>query len=298
MVERRIYRGDRKGGRVVPHGNPAPRAQSERIGPFHVEIVTIGRELLRGYVTDANSRFLATDVSQRGAVVHRITVVDDDEQAIALAVTESLTRGANMVVTTGGLGPTTDDCTLAGVADALGVPLGVHPHATEMVEGAFRRLKDEGQVTSTGMTRTREKLCALPVGGEPVPNEAGIPPGVILRLPGGSVVACLPGTPRECESVWQALVGQVKELNAPVHRAQRELEAPTADESALQPILTRVRDEYPTVWIKTFAPGWKRGRRMRGARVVFEGTANTQHEAEIAVEGAMQRLLALAGEGK
>ena len=67
---------------------------------------------------------------------------------------------------------------------------------------------------------------------------------------------------------------------------------------ALQPILTRVRDEYPTVWIKTFAPGWKRGRRMRGARVVFEGTANTRHEAEVAVEGAMQRLLALAGAGK
>jgi molybdopterin-biosynthesis enzyme MoeA-like protein len=148
------------------------------------------------------------------------------------------------------------------------------------------------------MTRTREKLCALPVGGQPVANEFGIPPGVIVRLPGGPVVACLPGTPKECESVWRALAAEIKELNAPIHRAQRELEAPTADESVLQPILTRVRDEYPTVWIKTFAPGWKRGRRTRGARVVFEGTANTRHEAEVAVEGAMQRLLALAGAGK
>ena len=66
----------------------------------------------------------------------------------------------------------------------------------------------------------------------------------------------------------------------------------------MQPILARVRDEYPGVWIKTFAPGWSRGKRGRGTRVVFEATGKTQHEADVAAEGAMQRLLALAGSGK
>jgi len=297
MVERRIYRGNRKGGRISK-ATPAPRVRPERAGPLHAELVVVGREILRGYVADTNSRAIVTDLTQRGAVVHRVTVVDDQDRAIARAVTEAIERGVGLIVTIGGLGPTSDDCTLAGVADALGVPLATHPQAVEMVENAFRRLRERGQVSSAGMTRTREKLCAIPVGAEAIENREGVPPGVLTRLTAGATVACLPGTPRECLAVWSEVAGRIRDLQVEVHRAQRELEAPTADESVLQPWIATVRDEYPTVWIKTFAPGWNRGRRGKGTRVVFEATARTRHEAEVAAEGAMQRLLAIAGSGK
>ena len=105
--------------------------------------------------------------------------------------------------------------------------------AVEMVEDAFRRLKDAGQVGSAGMTRTREKLCAIPVGSEPIANAEGVQPGVYARMVSGTQIVCLPGTPRECAAVWAEIVPRIRELHADIPRAQRELEAPTADESAL-----------------------------------------------------------------
>lgn len=270
----------------------------ERDAPLHVEIVAVGGEILKGFVADTNSAFLARELSQRGAVVHRITVVDDRARAITRAVVEALERGAGLVLTVGGLGPTSDDLTMEAVSDALGVPLETHPHAVEHVERALRALRDRGQVETAGMTRTREKLCAIPVGSELLPNAEGVRPGALTRLAAGARVACLPGTPRECRAVWDELLPRIKELDVPVHRAQCEAEAPTADESALQPMLARVREEYPGVWVRTLSRGWSKGRKARGARVVFEAIAKSDREARIAVEGAMQRLLAIAGEGK
>ena len=75
----------------------------------------------------------------------------------------------------------------------------------------------------------------------------------------------------------------------------REVEAPTLDESVLRPWLDKVRKEFPGVWIQTHTPGFRH--KSRGIRVTFEADAGTKHEAELAVEGALRRLLALAGSG-
>ena len=73
------------------------------------------------------------------------------------------------------------------------------------------------------------------------------------------------------------------------------MEAPTLDESILQPWLKTVRMEFPQVWIKTFAPGFRKKR--QGIRVTFEADASTKREAELKAEGALRRLLTLAGAG-
>jgi len=91
--------------------------------PVSVEIVAIGNELLLGDVLDTNSHWLCRRLTGLGALVRRVTMVGDDEAVIAAAVRAALERGARLVITTGGLGPTYDDITKRVVAASFGKKL-------------------------------------------------------------------------------------------------------------------------------------------------------------------------------
>jgi molybdopterin-biosynthesis enzyme MoeA-like protein len=252
----------------------------------------IGRELLRGQVRDGSSGWIAGELTRRGALVHRITVVDDLERSITSAVSECRNRGVHLIVTTGGLGPAQDDRTLAGVAGALNLPISLNSPARDMVEESYRTLKDARLTGHTGLDRSREKMCLLPVGGEAIPNPAGVAPGMVLRLTGGAGVLCLPGRPEETRAVFEAAAERLRDLFPLRASAERELEAPTSDESAMRPVLDRLTEEFPGVWVKSHPPA---GRRKDPIRVTLQSFAPTQKEADSLVEGAMRRLLALAG---
>lgn len=283
----------REGGRKA---QPVPKLRAEqRTGPLHVEIVASGRELLRGRQADVSAHYVAGKLSQRGAIVHRIVFVDDNETAIASALTDALRRGARLLVTVGGLGPTADDRTRVGVADALHLPLAPHPHAKEMVEEAYRGLRQRGIVGRTGMTAAREAMCLIPIGGEPIPNSEGVAPGFLVRIPGGATVVSLPGLPAETRGVFEAACDRLRDVLPKASVAVREVEAPTSDESALRPLLDRLAEEYPRVWITTHAPGARRA----GVPVLvrLEAAGSSRQEAESTVENALQRLLALSGGG-
>ena len=257
-----------------------------------MEIVSIGRELLRGRIPDANAPWLAEFFSQRGALVHRITTVDDTDRAITGSVTEALSRGSHLVVTTGGLGPATDDRTAGAVADALRLPLALHPGARDLVEAAYRRLEQRKMVVRGGMNAAREKMATLPVGAEAVPNPGGTAPGILVRVPGGGGVLCLPGVPEEMKTTFEEALPLLRELAPRGAVARREVEAPTADESALLPLLDRLTAEFPSIWVKSHAPGLEH----RDARILvtLEASAPTKNEAESVVEGALRRLIGLA----
>ena len=133
-------------------------------GTVRVEVISVGREMLRGKIPDGNAQRVARLVTQRGAMIRRITVVDDTAVSISTALRESLERDPHLVVTTGGLGPAEDDRTLEGVSAALSRPLAFDHAAKSMVEAAYRRLKGKGVVRAGGLTAAREKLCLIPVG--------------------------------------------------------------------------------------------------------------------------------------
>ena len=201
-----------------PTGRPAPKVRPERSGAFHAELLMIGRDLLRGRVTESNAQQLAGLLAGRGALVHRITIVDDTEQAISRAMREALERNPHLVITTGGLGPAPDDRTLAAVSTALGRPLSMNQQARTLVEAAYRRLCEARLARREGLNLAREKMCKLPIGSFPVPNDKGIAPGVVCRLPGGAAVICLPGTPREARAVLEQTLQLLRSLP---HRAVR-----------------------------------------------------------------------------
>lgn len=274
-------------------GQPPPKTHLDRSTPLRVEILSIGRELLRGRIADHNAPKLAEKLSRRGALIHRITVVDDTGRDIVSALSEALTRGAHLIVTSGGLGPGSDDRTLDAIASALTRPLTMHAGARRMVETAYRRLHEKRLVSMEGLNASREKMCSIPVGAEPIPNPVGAAPGVLIRLSGGGTVLALPGLPEEAQAVFDEAVTRLRDLFAHRHLARREVETPTRDESVLGPLLDRLGEEFPAVAVQSQAPGF--GRTDARITVTLEASGPTRGEAELMVEGALRRLIELAG---
>jgi molybdenum cofactor synthesis domain-containing protein len=275
-------------------GKPAPRPVPERATRPRVEIVSVGRELLRGRIADLNAQHLAGFFSSRGAIVSRITVVDDNARAISGVLREALDRAPHLVVTSGGLGPAEEDRTLDAVADALGRPRSANRPAKDMVDAAYARLhggKRNKKSATTGRTAARERLYSLPVGTDPIANPIGVSPGVMCRLPGGTTLVCLPGMPDEMRAVLEEAAAELR-LVGPRGLAHREIESPTSDEAALTPLLDRLIGEFPDVWINSRPAG----SRNTGARIVIsiEAAGSDEAEANAAVDGVVKRLLALA----
>ncbi len=275
-----------------PSGEPTPKARPQRGGPVRIELISIGRELLRGRIADGNAQKLSRFFTRKGAMIRRITIVDDKVHSIAAALLEALQRDPHLVVTTGGLGPAEDDRTIEGVARALSRPLTLDHSTKVMVEAAYHRLRDGKVVASDGLTAPREKLCMIPVGSTPVENQLGVSPGVLSRLPGGADVLCLPGLPQEMQAVLDAALPSLKIAPLEGQVSHREIEAPTADESELRPLLDRLVREFPGIWINSRPAGARR----TGAHIVIsvEATGESREEADLAVDGCVKRLLALA----
>jgi len=286
----------------VPASNPppqtvpvAPKVRPDPAGGFSVELISVGDDLLRGGVEDANAPFFADQLSARGAVVHRIAIVADDENTVRDAVREALGRNPHLLVISGGLGPAADDHTLAGVAAALERPLAQHSGTRSLVEASYARLRHARVVNSAALTQARERLCRLPVGAEPIPNESGVTPGVLVRLAGGSAVLCLPGGAGENRAMFEAALVLLKEALPRAVTAHRKIEAPTADEAELRELVDMLAEEFDGARISTRPP--RTYRKGAVATIVVEATAPTAEEANGLVGLVQRRLLAIAGGG-
>ncbi len=153
-----------------------------------VELVTIGTEILLGHTVDTNSAFLGGQLAALGFRVACRTSVPDDAAAIRDAVGQALDR-SRLVITTGGLGPTSDDITKHVVAEMLGMPLQFDEHVWEMLLARFRKLDREPAASNRSQ-------ALVPGGATVLPNQWGTAPGLWLDGPRG-VVIMLPGVPHE-----------------------------------------------------------------------------------------------------
>jgi nicotinamide-nucleotide amidase len=157
------------------------------------EIITIGTELLLGEIQDTNTAFLARSLRDLGVDVYRTTCVGDNSQRIEAIIREALGR-SDIVLTTGGLGPTVDDPTRQAVANALGVELVFHPELWQQIEKIMCRY---GRKAS----ENNRRQAWIPAGAEVIPNPVGTAPAFIAPQD-GRVVVCLPGVPREMELLF------------------------------------------------------------------------------------------------
>ena len=161
------------------------------------EIITIGNELITGVQVDTNGPYLAQHLFGQGISVQRIISVGDGAGVIAGALKESITR-ADLVLITGGLGPTRDDITTEAVTKALGKKLVFYPEALDHINkalGSYNVPTTEGQ----------KKQAYFPEGAEIIPNPQGTALGFLIKE-GKTLLVFLPGVPRELETMVEETI--------------------------------------------------------------------------------------------
>jgi nicotinamide-nucleotide amidase len=159
------------------------------------ELVSIGSELTVGDTRDTNAGELARDLSIRGVTVGRLTAVPDRLETVRDAFGDGIAR-ADLVVSTGGLGPTPDDLTREAIAAVLGQTPTVDPELETWLRDLWRRRGME-------MPAMNLKQAWLIPGGTAIPNENGTAPGWWIDAPNGTVIVALPGPPREMRPMWR-----------------------------------------------------------------------------------------------
>lgn len=185
-------------------------------------LLVTGDEVLGGRVGERNAGFLARSLAEHGSRVERTVIVGDSVTDVAQALLELLATGVDLVCTTGGLGPTADDLTMAAVAAATGRPLALNDEALELVTQRSRTLPPRPGVDELTLDRLRRKQAMLPEGATMLPP-IGTAPGCALTHD-GIVVVVLPGPPAELEAMWRHALtgGPVADLlaTAPPERAR------------------------------------------------------------------------------
>lgn len=175
-------------------------------------IVTIGTELLLGQITDTNASYLARELNRIGLSVALHTTVGDNYTQIKDALSEALKR-TDLVITTGGLGPTEDDLTREVIADLVGSPLTFKKELMGQIESIFKRF-------GYRMPENNRKQACIPDGAIPIPNEVGTAPGFIVEKASKMIVA-LPGVPRELKYLLSREV--IPELKKRFHLNQERI---------------------------------------------------------------------------
>jgi len=161
---------------------------------MNAEIIAIGSELLLGETIDTNSAYLARHLASMGIGLYRKAVVGDNEERIATMIEEALAR-VDLVICTGGLGPTVDDMTREAVARAVGRPLVFHASLLEQIEARFHAY-------GRTMSPSNRRQAFVPEGARIVENPVGTAPSFIVSDARGTVVV-LPGVPSEMRYLWE-----------------------------------------------------------------------------------------------
>ena len=164
---------------------------------MRAEIIAVGSEMLTPDRVDTNSLFITERLNEIGVEVIAKTIAADDREVLAGLLRLALTR-ADVIVFTGGLGPTADDVTREAVAETLGVPLDEDPATIERLEQRFAR-------RGLKMPVINRRQALVLRGAEVIANDKGTAPGVLFERE-GRLIALLPGPPREMKPMFEGLV--------------------------------------------------------------------------------------------
>ena len=159
------------------------------------EIVAVGTEILLGSLVDTNTAWLSQQLAASGVVVYRHTTVGDDKGCLVGALSEAATR-ADLVISTGGLGPTSDDLTHEALGQATGRYIVEYPEAKRHIDEVFDRF------TGRRPPPSAYKQALFPQDSELIPNPLGTAIGALLET-NDTLFATLPGVPAEMQRMFE-----------------------------------------------------------------------------------------------
>lgn len=206
---------------------------------MRAEIIAVGSELLTPSRVETNSLFVTEKLNETGIKVMRKSVVGDREEEIR-AVLEAALKESEIVILTGGLGPTNDDITREVVAKILGRELRLH---SDIIDGLKARYGSAG----LKMTENNRRQAMVPEGAEPLDNPNGTAPGLFLKE-GKALVFLLPGPPRELKPMMVGTVMRLIRKHKQVSRQfHRRLKLASEAESRVDNLVGPIYTSYPKI---------------------------------------------------
>ncbi|MHA1617517.1 MAG: competence/damage-inducible protein A [Candidatus Njordarchaeales archaeon] len=166
-----------------------------------VEVIIIGDEVLLGIVKEENANYIIEEVTKRGFRVRRVFIIGDNINEIKESIQASLRRGTNLIITTGGLGPTEDDLTLDAISEALNIELKLDQECVEKIKKAYKGEIPEGAL----------KMARRLEGAKIYESPLGLAPAQLLNL-GRSLILVLPGPPREVRSLLPRILDDIADI--------------------------------------------------------------------------------------
>ena len=161
---------------------------------MNAEIIAVGNEVLSGKQVNTNAQYLSEQLLHLGVKVAKQVCVGDSRVAIKSAVADALSH-ANIVVLTGGLGPTKDDITKDAVCELLNIKMTVNEEALKKIEAYFAKKGDK-------MPDNNVRQAMLPEGCQVLKNDNGLSPGCVLKS-GNQCIILLPGPPHDMRPMFE-----------------------------------------------------------------------------------------------
>ncbi len=162
-----------------------------------VELISVGTEILLGNIVNTNAAYLAERIAVLGLSCYHQSAVGDNEERLEEALKLALSR-SDIVILSGGLGPTKDDLTKEVTAKVFGKKLVEDPHTKERIQAYFDRIQSKN-----GITGNNWKQALIPEGATVVDNHNGTAPGLILEGEHGKTAILLPGPPNEIKPMFE-----------------------------------------------------------------------------------------------
>ena len=240
------------------------------------EILCEGTELLLGDIVNTNAAYLSRKLAELGIAVYHQTVVGDNPTRLKAAFTSALEH-ADLVIVTGGLGPTCDDITRETAAELFGRELVLHEDILEQIEGYFK-------ATCRNMTENNKRQAMVPVGAKILYNDRGTAPGLILEDEAeGKRMVLMPGVPKEMTAMYELSVLPYLKAQSDSAIASRNIHLFGIGESAAETILRKMMDEgvNPTV-----APYAKEGE----VRIRVTARAESEEAALALCDGTVEEI--------
>ncbi|MBL4744776.1 MAG: CinA family nicotinamide mononucleotide deamidase-related protein [Flavobacteriaceae bacterium] len=160
---------------------------------MNAEIIAIGDEILIGQIVDTNSQWIAKELNKIGVSIRQVKAIQDTEKVIEEAITDALRTTVDIVILTGGLGPTKDDVTKQAICNCFGVEMHMDPDVFEANKRLLEPLNYE-------YTKVIQQQALVPSNAVALINKVGTAPGLWIAK-GGQVIVALPGVPSEMKGL-------------------------------------------------------------------------------------------------
>ena len=247
---------------------------------MRAEVISIGTEILMGELVDTNSSYLASELAKLGIDLRWVSKVGDDFQRLR-AVIDQAWRRSDVTLTTGGLGPTSDDLTREAVAAVLGEEMQVQDDLLEHLKSLFAGRGDP-------MPSTNVKQATLVPSAAAIDNPLGTAPGWWVER-GGSIIVAMPGPPRELERMWtQEVAPKLRERTPGVAIVTKTFKTFGISEGGLNEMIAPLFDsENPYLGIYS---------KVDGIHLRAIATASTEDEARRMIEPVELEIRRVAGD--